>query len=340
MAEIREASVAAMNIYIDESGTFSGIGRSLRPSVVGGLVVPDSVQSDLFAAYASIRDGLTMDHGEVKGRQLSERQVALVINTLRQFPVIFEVTAIDLGLHTPEGIEFHRNDQAEVFKRNMETAIHQSMRDDLFKLGRELEKFPLQLYVQSVANFDLIHRMFSHAILYFAQRIPEELRAFNWVIDAKDRANPITSWERWWSTVIPAMIQSKSEHDPWVMLKGADYSYFQHFETGCPEWAFPGVGPPQDPKPINVKKLLSENFRFSDEAEPGLELVDVLTNALRRALTGNLREEGWDKLPCLMVHRPQHYFELISLQYIASRRLPYDRVASAFQRGGRSMIYA
>jgi hypothetical protein len=112
------------------------------------------------------------------------------------------------------------------------------------------------------------------------------------------------------STVIPAMIQSKSERDPWITLKGADYSYFQHFETDWPEWAFPGVAPPEDGKSINVKKLLSENFRFSDEAEPGSELVDVLTNALRRALTGNLREEGWGKLPCLMVHRPQHYFEL------------------------------
>src|ERR1700730_10082896 len=93
-----KASAEAMNIYIDESGTFSGIGRSLRPSVVGGLVVPDSVQSDLFAAYASIRDGRTEDHGEVKGRQLSERQVALVINTLRQVSLIFEVTGIYTGL--------------------------------------------------------------------------------------------------------------------------------------------------------------------------------------------------------------------------------------------------
>jgi hypothetical protein len=43
---------------------------------------------------------------------------------------------------------------------------------------------------------------------------------------------------------------------------------------------------PDGPRPMNLGLVLSESLRFSKEPEPGLELVDILTNATRRALRG------------------------------------------------------
>lgn len=98
-----------MHIYIDESGTFSGIGQTNRPSVVGALVIPNTVASLLFSSYNHLRKHLPKDRGEVKGRQLSETHIAAVIDFLRNFPVIFEATCIDVGLHTENGVELHRD---------------------------------------------------------------------------------------------------------------------------------------------------------------------------------------------------------------------------------------
>ena len=50
-------------------------------------------------------------------------------------------------------------------------------------------------------------------------------------------------------------------------------------------------------------KLLLAGVRFSAAAEPGLELVDIVVNATRRALVGTLGEAGWSGIPQLMIHR-------------------------------------
>jgi hypothetical protein len=41
---------------------------------------------------------------------------------------------------------------------------------------------------------------------------------------------------------------------------------------------------------------------FSSEVQPGLEFVDILTNAPRRALIGNLQREGSQNIHRLMLH--------------------------------------
>jgi hypothetical protein len=51
---------------------------------------------------------------------------------------------------------------------------------------------------------------------------------------------------------------------------------------------------PDGPKPMNLGLVLSESLRFSTDPEPGRELVDILTNATRRALraTFNPKDGG------------------------------------------------
>jgi hypothetical protein len=63
----------------------------------------------------------------------------------------------------------------------------------------------------------------------------------------------------------------------------------------------------------DIKKIMTENFRFSWMPEPGLELVDILTNAVRRGMMGNLKYEGWKDIRSLMIHRNNHYVNVLVL---------------------------
>jgi hypothetical protein len=45
--------------------------------------------------------------------------------------------------------------------------------------------------------------------------------------------------------------------------------------------------------------LLLGDLRFSSAVEPGLELVDIIVNATRRALVGALGEAGWCGIPAV-----------------------------------------
>jgi len=114
-----------------------------------------------------------------------------------------------------------------------------------------------------------------------------------------------------------------------MVLEGADYSFFDRFKGG--DGNIEGT---------NTKLLLS-NIRFSTAPEPGLELVDIVVNATRRALAGSLGEAGWRGIPQLMIHRPEPYiqFLIVGGQRDTIHRSAYsDMVNQFFSRGGKSML--
>ena len=85
----------------------------------------------------------------------------------------------------------------------------------------------------------------------------------------------------------------------------------QRFKAAIPEHLRPHLKNPAARSGLDAKKIMTENFRFSSDPEPGpgLEMVDILTNATRRALVGNLGKEGWANIPRLMIHRNNHYIQ-------------------------------
>ncbi|MBK6704248.1 MAG: hypothetical protein IPG56_11170, partial [Caulobacteraceae bacterium] len=144
---------------------------------------------------------LPTDKGEVKGKQLSAAHLRTVTDFLARYPVLFDATAIDPGMHTAVGIEAHRTDQAQRVTVELDRYVHQSMRDDLTRFRATIEAMSPQLYMQAVVTFELLHRVTQLAPLYYAQRTPDELAAFRWVVDAKDPGGA-TDWERWWAQMV------------------------------------------------------------------------------------------------------------------------------------------
>jgi len=74
----------------------------------------------------------------------------------------------------------------------------------------------------------------------------------------------------------------------------------------------------------------------------GLELVDILTNSLRRALIGNLQESGWRNLPDLVIRRRNEesfHFKIFSNgQNLKPINAPYQDTFKKIAFGRKEML--
>lgn len=327
-----------MLIFIDESGLFTHASSSAGIALVGALIIPEGRIEKVLKKYSAIRARLPMQNGEVKGRILSEAEVDRVVTMLAKNEALFEVIAIDMAVHSHEGIEAHKKAQENGITINLTADFHPNIQEQTWNLRHRLERMPHQLYIQSISTFELIATVIKFSTLYFSQRQPETLGQFQWVIDGKDKGR-VTDWEDWWSfTVMPAT-QSRSFRNPISQLVEGDYSYFQRFEMAIPEHLWPHLKNPAARIGLDAKKIMTENFRFSSDPEPGLEMVDILTNATRRALVGNLGKEGWANIPRLMIHRNNHYIQFIHLADTPKdHHYPYMNVLNHFSQGGKEIL--
>ena len=331
-----------MNIFIDESGNFTWADDGSHAiSAVGALIIPDRAMNPIKMGYARLRAQLPKEKGEVKGRLLSEDQVSAVVSLLAREQVLLEITATDMSMSETADVESHRKQQAENLTARLTPRHHPNVRAAVEDLRHRLENLSLQLYVQSTVTFELIDRILRQPTMFYSQRLPKELAAFHWVVDGKDRTR-ITDWEAWWSVVILGLLQTKSIDDPMPVFEGGDYSYLKRYEAKMPDFLKSQIKSPsiEDDSAYSLKMLLTESFRFSSNPEPGLELVDILVNATRRALVGSLRVEGWKDIPRLMIHLPErHYIQFVVLHTRPlAPRVPYQPVLDHFMQGGKQML--
>src|SRR5438552_2197015 len=156
-----------MHIFIDESGTFAPVKTS-APSIsaVAALVVPDAILPTLERKYLKMREDLPKSKGEVKGRLLSESEIATVVSLLNRHQVLFEVTVVDMAIHDSATIDNHKATQAEKITANLTPRHRPRVRDALFGLRRQLEAMTNQLYVQSVVTYSLLETVIQHCPLY------------------------------------------------------------------------------------------------------------------------------------------------------------------------------
>lgn len=327
-----------MLIFIDESGTFTFSKKGSAISLVGTLTIPEDSFAKITQKYQKIRKSLPIENGEVKGRMLIEAQVDEIVRMLAKNDVLFTVACIDLSLHTKETLEAHRKKQVAMLTANLTSEHHENVICKIHELSDRLDAMALQLYIQSVLTFEAIHETVELSTLYYCQRRPKVLQKFEWVIDGKD-ANKLTDWEDWWSSTMMPIIQSKSFRNPIKQLESGDYSYFKRFYTDIPEYIKPHLNDPSEQLGLDMKLIMKESFRFSSDPEMGLELVDILTNATRRALIGNLYKTGWENIPNLMIHQKNNYIKLVGLgDFNSVKTVAYKDVLRHFTKNGKTLL--
>jgi hypothetical protein len=280
-----------MHIFIDESGSFTGFEAG-SISVVGALVIPDVMMGNLTKKYAKFRSSLRQENGEVKGRLLTEKQVDKVVTLLVRNEALFEITALDLGLHKENTVREYQKKLGEQMLAKV-PKFREDVQPEVKAASEYILKAPVNLFLQALTTFDVLHNVITKATTFLAQRKPCELGSFAWIIDGKEPAK-VTRWEEWWAHYAQGALASMSKRRPAMMLPEdfhADYSFFDKFNSD-----------EADGEKATSLKLLLKDLKFSSEVQYGLEFVDILTNAVRRALTGNLQQAGWQNIHRLMIH--------------------------------------
>ena len=201
----------------------------------------------------------------------------------------------------------------------------------LKKASEEILKTSVPLYMQALTTFELLHRLIGHMTMFYSQRRPQELGAIEWVVDGKD-PQAVTWWEQWWSNYASGALATMSKRRPAPRFEGGDYSFYDksYGTTG------------DDGEKGTDSKLLLMDIRFSTESEVGLEFIDILSNAIRRTLTGNLQKEGWQNIHKVMVHRNENAY----IQFIlfdegedVIQKADYAKIVhDDFSDGGKSML--
>jgi len=329
-----------MHIFIDESGTFlPKTDGSSSVSAVGGLIIPSRKMKDFEKLYGRLRRKLPRQKGEVKGRLLAESDVVKLVAILRTVGALFEIVVLDMSLHNDGDVANHKSLQEEAITANLTDAHQESLKEDVWKMRHQLEKTSHQLYVQSVAMGELVYQLLNHGNMYHSLRDGTELGEYHWIIDAKDRSK-VTPWEAWWSLAVRALLQSHTMREPMGMIPGGDYSAHDRLLTVPSDYIRKFAKNPERGEFLDLKPVLTDDFRFSSDAEFGLEAVDVLVNAVRRSLSGNFQRNGWSSIPSIMINRNPNTIRFIALSNAEhdTSKLPYVSVFRDFEHGGRHLL--
>jgi hypothetical protein len=256
---------------------------------------------------------------------------------------LLEATAIDVGNYSQAEIARCRDKFAEELPSELGPEHHPDVHAWVSKLQSTLQQTTPQLFIQSLATFEVIDRVINYSAAYLSLRWPEELGRFDWVIDAKEPRGA-TDWETWWTEMIGPVCSTWSfRRRSSFMLEdaGADYSHMARFLTEIPDYQQPEA--PTEPHDVmDLGMILSESRRFSATAESGLELADIAASALRRGIQRRLDRKGWKRLNKLIVARRDRtplIQQLLVLPRDQERYSPLDAfIERWFTGGGRPIL--
>jgi hypothetical protein len=341
-----------MRVYIDEAGNFvvPADGQSLF-SLVLALVIPTSIEPELFQEFLRLRDSWQNNAVEIKGSKLDEAQAAQLIDLASRYDVFAKFFAVDMATHGDGVVGPFKNRQADAITAHLTPEHHPPIVAQLKGLADAIRQMPNQLFLQAFLVIELVLKVVEESTLYYVQRSPEDLGSIEWIIDRKNRR--ITEMEETWSTLILPMSEGQFAQRPLPTLKGADYSHFDARYGIDPndlemkrhiDWTREAYGIRDDERPpgLNAGLLLREQRQFADSASSlGLQLADMLATILRRALNNRLQSPGWkdfgrlllrDKsTPILQLGPPDGRGARLSGQQI-------ERVWAALNSGNKSLL--
>lgn len=277
-----------MNIYIDESGSFVSAPAKCSWNVVAAVVAPESSRKDLHAAIKSLKLATTTRvSDEVKLGSLSEHQYLNFLRDLTRTQVILFAIATDDGVNDPGKLLRHQQVQVAKIRENIPRMKYEGGKQGVALLADQLERISPQLYAQLICQVDLLHDIVGRSINYFAQRIPGTLSAFRWRIDQKNTSK--TTFEDAFEKIAPALLQTRSFHEPAAKVEGFDYrrmAPFEYTDDDVPEYLKAEYGLHIE-HALKIGKVLRDNLKFEDSrSNVGIQVADLLASGLRRCLRG------------------------------------------------------
>ena len=180
-----------MFIYIDESGSFTPTSSMDSWNIVGALVVPEASRRQLEAVLRQLKLSLGCKHTEeVKLKHLHEQDFRRFVKIIGELDCLLFVTAVDLGAQAEAQVRRHQQDQVDRIQANRPLMNYPEGREIIDDLSGRMARLSVPLYIQFVAQVDLLEQVFRSTTLYYAQRVPATLAIFRWRIDEKNAVRP------------------------------------------------------------------------------------------------------------------------------------------------------
>lgn len=337
-----------MHIFIDESGNFTppGFKRSAISCVVA-LVIPEEIVS-VIEKEVPIQFASLMVNGELKGRNLSDKDITSIIEFLLNYDIFMVAYCIDMIHELPAQVTTHKNGQADKYSEVLKQPLSEGLRADIIGLVSELRSLSNQLYIQSSLLTSLASKVIKYSTLYYCQRIPEALGSFKWRIDAKGKS--ITRYEELWLNTVLNALQTISLTDPLPIFENGDYTHFQKFRQNFPEIpAYLKCAIPDHTGPFSctdIKAIVKGDIQFSDsKKEIGIQLADILANSLKRTLNKTIPFGTTARIGELMIQgeNKQNAVDMVTLETgvpgtVTRSKIPYAGILKSMSVNNKQML--
>jgi hypothetical protein len=335
-----------MRIFIDESGSFAYAPDPNAWSTVGAVVILDEAMDAAKTALQQFK----VDNGfppteELKlGKVRDELSYFRLLNRLAQLNCTLYGLATNAHLNTPEAARGHKLQAAKGLVKHIDRMVHQSMKDSILSLSKQLLALSDQLYIQFTCQIQLMHYVVSQAVTYYVQVSPESLGSFVWRVDQKEPARK-TEFEDVFEKLSPPYLQTLSIDDPLPRVEGFDYSHMAKYDCAEePTYLKEQYGVDVDLSDVlDIGRLIRDDIQFVDSrSDFGIQLADLVVSGLRRCLrkefNDNPRAAAF--LGRLMVGRGRGQQPLLLLSLGEEKALdkPTERLIRMMKRQQRPMI--
>ncbi len=289
-----------MHIYIDESGVFNP-APDPKASCLAALLVPSGNKAKVFRDFGRLSERWPHEDGELKGKLLEATHIVQLAELLYCNDALVEISAFDSALQT--------RDELEAIQKSVSSRIASAPRWAVTQLkpprriGAAYGNTSLQLFIQAFLMQSLVYEVIQSSLTYYARRTPKELKHFNWLVDQKD--SKLHKFEKAWSEITFPSIASITRQRPFKLLSGGDYSYLNYETSDQPDLIATTLG---------ITTSLETGLKFADsKSSLGLQMADVIANAVATAFNEPNGRGGWQSISKLILERPLQAFPFVLL---------------------------
>lgn len=151
------------------------------------------------------------------------------------------------------------------------------------------------------------------------------------MFDAKNES--LTDYEKTLTEIILPLVQTECIDNPLISVEGFDYSCLATF------FLTPNDLKSQDSPILNINKIMENIVFMQSHKELGLQIVDILANCIRRAISDRLQFNGWRYLPSIIVLRREGAISLTNFSGgIESAHTNLADFVNYFKSCGKEML--
>lgn len=268
-----------MHFFFDESGDFAipDTGEH-KCSIVCGLVVPETVENSINAAFENFVSQLEPTEkqcGEPKGYLLTEDSLKRFCHLLAGYPeVLVTPTTLDLSIGSRKrttSICSHM--KARLFEE-AKKCIYDTMREEVEELGRQWGNLSINDSLRLVALTSCFWEAIEHSVLFLSEkRYYSCWEALSFWVDAV-RTRRLSRDERVFQIMVLMWLTAWSKRRPLTTIEEI-HTHEHPFERNyC-----------IDESRFDLGKMLRGNIMFVNSASClGVQMADICANIVYRAV--------------------------------------------------------